>query len=228
MNLYICGDSFSCKDLDYPGNWPELLVGKTKSNVVNLSSPAASNYLIYLQVKYALAQQCDYIIYNATSSVRQEITLKKNLDQHDHVNRYWNLSDPDPNKSMISISWPNPQNTASRLFNEKTIKTHSDYFNQYIDLPSLIEKNYIYIQHTLTLLSNSKVSWAWNRGGFEHKNLGGAGNYNFSSWSSTESKINLWDYYDSTVTRPYYHITDKKILQSVCDQYVNMLNLNDI
>ena len=225
MNLYICGDSFCCNDFEYPGNWAELLTATAKVNVVNLASPAASNYLIYLQVKHALEQQCDYLIYNATSSIRHEFVLRKNFDQQDHFARYWNLSKPNSDCSMVSISWPNPQNTASRLFDKQTIKSHSDYFNQHIDLPSLIEKNYIFIQHTLHLLSNSKIKWAWNRGGFEHKNFGGTSDYDFSKWNKNESKINLWDYYNNTVTRPYYHITDKKVLQDTCDQYINMLQL---
>jgi len=70
--------------------------------------------------------------------------------------------------------------------------------------------------------------WAWSQGGFEHKNFKPAQDWNFSKYKEKENCINLWDYYDSSIARPYYHITDKKILQSVCDQYLNMLNLNTI
>jgi hypothetical protein len=227
-SLYICGDSFCCLDPEYAKNWPELLLSKVNNiNVVNLASPAASNYLIYLQVKHALDQKCDYIIYNATSSIRHEFILNKNMDSTDNMLRYWDLSNPDNNKSMISMSWLNPQNTASQVLNKKIIKQHAEYFTNYIDLPSMIEKNFIFINYTLELLNKSNVIWAWNRGGFEHKNFKSTQHYNFSNWHEKESKINMWDYYDSSVIRPYYHVTNKQILQDVCNEYINMLNLDN-
>ena len=126
--LYICGDSFSSHDPDYPGAWPELLQSRLPNiKIVNLSSPAASNYLIYLQVKHALAANCDYLIYNATSSIRQEFVLNKNLDIKDSLSRYWNLSAPTVNNPMICVSWINPQNTAASLLDKKTITELSNF-----------------------------------------------------------------------------------------------------
>lgn len=226
MKLYICGDSFCCADPEYPGHWSELIASaRSDISIINLASPAASNYLIYLQVKHALENHGDYIIYNATSSIRQEFVFNKNLDDQDQVNRYWNLSDPDNSKSMISVSWPNPQNTASQVLDKKVIKTHSDYFTRFIDLPSLIEKNYIFIKHTLNILSSSQSKWVWNQGGFNHKNFGTPLNYNFLEYQNKESNINLWDYYNPLVKRPYYHVTDYKVHQNVCDYYLSMLQL---
>ena len=50
--LYICGDSFSSHDPDYPGAWPELLQSRLPNiKNVKFSSPAASNYQIGLADK---------------------------------------------------------------------------------------------------------------------------------------------------------------------------------
>jgi len=76
--LYICGDSFCSSDPEYGKNWSDLIAERCLNlEVVNLSSPGASNYLIYLQVKQALEKNCDYLIYHATSSIRQEFLINK-------------------------------------------------------------------------------------------------------------------------------------------------------
>jgi len=69
--------------------------------------------------------------------------------------------------------------------------------------------------------------WAWSQGGFEHKKFNPIGNWDFSQFRQYESKINLWDYHCSSALRPYYHITDIKIHQDVCNVYYDMLQLQN-
>ena len=91
----------------------------------------------------------------------------------------------------------------------------------------MIEKNYIFIYHTLRTLSENKnlTNWAWSRGGFEHRLFNTVNEWDFSAWQDKHCDINLWDHYDNTLARPFYHVTDNAIKQSICDTYINMLNL---
>ena len=94
-------------------------------------------------------------------------------------------------------------------------------------MPSTIEKNYIFIQQTLSMIASNKnlKAWAWSQGGFEHEKFNPVREWEFESYISHEANINLWDYYDPAVRRPYYHITNKELLQTVCDQYLDMLQI---
>ena len=228
--LYICGDSFCADDLEYGDNWHNLLVKQVANiDVVNLSIPGASNYLIYLQVKQALENDCDYLIYNATGSTRQEFTLCSTGMPPDNIDRYYNVLTPTKDKELLCLSWIQP----FELENHSSIPVSFDtdeikrFFMKYIDMSSVIEKNYIFIQQTLFMISSSKniLNWAWSQGGFEHKKFKSVRDWNFSEYRKNECSINLWDYYDSKVRRPHYHITDKQILQDTCNQYIKMLQL---
>ena len=197
--------------------------------VVNLSIPGASNYLIYLQVKHALNSKCDYLIYNATGSTRQEFVLKPNSTNTDSIDRYHNVSHSDIDKELLCASWVNPWDPKEHknIFKSECVGEIQKFFMKYVDMPSTIEKNYIFIQQTLSMIASDKniKSWAWSRGGFEHKKFKPIRDWNFETYIERESNINLWDYYDATIRRPYYHITNKVILQSQCDRYLDMLQL---
>jgi hypothetical protein len=230
QTIYICGDSFSSVDSDYGNNWPEMLADKLPQiQVVNLSMPSASNYLIYLQVKHALNNNCDYLIYNATGSTRQEFVLKVNNTKIDSIDRYHNVSHSDIDKELLCTSWVNPfdPRVHKNIFKSEYIDEIKKFCMQYIDMPSTIEKNYIFIQQTLSMIASNRniKAWAWSRGGFEHKKFNPIREWEFESYISHESNINLWDYYDPDVRRPYYHITNKELLQTVCDQYLDMLQI---
>jgi hypothetical protein len=229
--LYICGDSFGTLDSEYGSSWAESFA-KLHPNVdiVNLCVSGASNYHIHLQVKTAIKEHCDYLIYLATSSIRQEFALQQdvNFHGHDSINRYWNIQNPDNSKSVISTSWVRPQ---ERVYNEKQQHDILDFFGHYMDFVSVIEKNYIFIDYTLMLINKElpRDSWAWTRGGFEHKTWGDNNRkWDFSNFNDREITINLWDYYDPKTIRPYYHINDTKIIKKVCDQYSTMLKLQDV
>jgi hypothetical protein len=221
--LYICGDSFCGHDPDYSHSWVNEFTNRhPELEIHNLSSPAASNYLIYLQVKEALANNCNYIIYHATSSIRHEFVLTADNATKDSYDRYWNVLAPIA-APMVSISWPNPHHTANQVINETTQKEMQEFFFKHVDLQSLIEKNYVFIQYTLSLLSASDTRWLWSQGGFEHPAFGNVRSWGFDR--TNESTINLWDHYKPKVVRPYHHVNDTDIIKKVCDHYESMLNL---
>lgn len=49
--------------------------------------------------------------------------------------------------------------------------------------------------------------------------------WDFSKYTTHECSLNLWDDYNPALLRPYYHITDTKLIKSVYTQYAKMLNL---
>lgn len=75
MKIVSCGDSFTfgvgCDDPHYE-NYARLVSDKFGSEYFNLSKPAASNYVIYLQAIYAATLNPDLVIINTTSSDRVE------------------------------------------------------------------------------------------------------------------------------------------------------------
>ena len=226
--LYICGDSFCSTDKEYGDNWPEILEKSCASiDVVNLSSFGASNYLIYKQVQYALEQQCDYLIYNATSAIRQEFVIKEDYQLTDNIHRYYNINQPNQKKPMACISWLNPDKNAAHFFDKAKINKIKDFFNEFIDMPVLVEKNYIFIKSTLQLITSNKnlKGWAWSIGGFEHKAFSNISNWDFQKYKEFHTDINLWDYYDPKVKRPYYHVSDRNILQQTSLCYIKKLKL---
>jgi hypothetical protein len=227
--LYICGDSFCFRDPEYGDNWCDLLVKQFPDiDVVNLSSPGSSNYLIYLQVAHALEQKCDYLIYHATSSIRQEFRLKNDNADRDSITRYWRPDDQH-NKAMISNSWLTPNRNTFGAVSAQSDKVLKEFFTDFVDLPVLVEKNYIFICHTLNLIAKNThlTNWLWSRGGFEHKSFNTNNQWDFSQYANHECEINLWDEYDPLPWRPFYHITDQVRLQTACKTYANMLNLSN-
>jgi hypothetical protein len=228
MKLYICGDSFCTNDPEYDYSWVDLLAQKLpKLEVVNLSSSGASNYLVYLQVKTALENHCDYLIYHATSSIRQEFRLGDDGRQYDDVTRYWNTNNPNKNAPMICGSWLEVDRHYQGLVDTKQVNLINQFFKHFVDLPNLIEKNYIFVVHTLEMIKSSAVAWAWSQGGFEHPRFGIDRKWNFDPYLDKMCPINLWDHYDPKKIRPWFHVTDPTVHQRVCDHYIKMLQLEN-
>lgn len=227
MTVYICSDSFGCFAQGSDKSWSNLFQDKCfAKNVVNLSRPGASNYLIYLQVKEALSNNCEHVIYQATSSIRNEFSISRSNHTIDYLERYYNsLEKVKKTKTMLCGSWINLLNGHEDILSKKNYNFIKEFYTQYVDLPNLIEKNYIYIKYTLDLLSNAKLkSWAWNRGGFDHTSFQHNKTWDFSSFEKQEANINLWDYHNGS-SEPIYHVTDMEVNQNVCDQYLQMLKL---
>lgn len=230
--LYICGDSFSTVDIEYGPCWVNFLIDKLPHiKIINLSIPGASNYLIQLQVKQALLEKCDYLIYHATSSIRQEFSVNhRKIDIGlDTLDRYWTPTDRD-NKSAISRSWVSASENANGIIDDTSNLEISNFFTSYIDFSSEIGENFIFIDYTLQMISTNQqlINWCWSQGGFEHTNFKNSVAWDFSQYRNKESQINLWDKYDRQLIRPFYHITDIQVHQKTCDYYIKMLNLNNV
>jgi hypothetical protein len=224
--LFICGDSFCSTDPDYSGSWVEYLQTLCPdTDIVNLSSPGASNYLIHLQVKHAVENDCDYLIYHATSSVRFEFSINHTEVEKENLYRYWNRSHNEADKSMICTSWLTPEN--SEFFDRKQSQQIKDFFTTFIDFSSQIYKNYLYIKSTLQLIETKKITnWVWSQGGFEHDSFNPVMEWDFSDYRDKESIYNLWDYYDPQKLRPYYHVEDPELIKNICTYYKNRLQLS--
>lgn len=226
MKLYICGDSFCVSDPEFGDNWVTLLTKKYPNlTIVNLASCGASNYLIYLQVKQALEENCNFLIYNATSSIRQEFSLRADNCVSDNAKRYWNSNNQNKNTSMICGSWLGIDRHYKELIEVKQTNEIHTFFKNYVDLPNLIEKNFIFIAHTLSLLNSSGINWAWSQGGFEHKNFSDNQYPEFNQYRSKECSTNLWDHYVQDQVRPWFHVTDFAVHQNVCKSYSDILQL---
>lgn len=227
MKLYICGDSFCTEDREFGNNWVTMLINNNPNlDIVNLASCGASNYLIYLQVKQALAENCDFLIYNATSSIRQEFSIKEDNVANDSVKRYWSTNNATNDASMICGSWLTIERHYKEILQTEQADEILTFYKKYVDLPSLIEKNFIFIAHTLDLLDRSQIKWAWSQGGFEHKNFSNNQYPEFDQYREKECPKNLWDYYVRDQIRPWYHVTDQTVHQNVCKNYENILNLH--
>lgn len=221
--VYICGDSFSSNDPEFDGGWVKQFESQCQAEVVNLSSPGASNYQIYLQVRQALEQNCEYLIYHATSSVRYEFALTHQNIVRDSADRYWNRSNPQQ-RPMVCTSWSTPEN--SLILTKQQADQIKNFFKSFVDLSAEIEKNYLFIQSTLDMIQKKQVPhWVWSRGGFEHKNFGSVQYWDFDQYIQNESRHNLWDHYDPAQLRPFYHVTDCNVIERVCNHYIEMLQL---
>jgi hypothetical protein len=222
--LYVCGDSFCSDDPDYPGGWlSEFQKQHNNLEIISLASPGASNFQIYLQVKEALDKHCDYLIYHATSSIRYEFIVDHFAEKEHGYKNFWNRSEPTQARKMLCTSWVTPEN--SLCLTDKQVDTIKQFYKNFVDLDTEIEKNYLFICATLDLIASKKIkNWVWSRGGFEHKSFLAGKNWKFA-YSEQEAEINLWDYYDSSEARPFYHISNLEIIKTACKCYSNMLNL---
>lgn len=228
MKLYICGDSFCVEDPEYGPNWVGYIRDQLPHiDVVNLASCGASNYLIYLQAKRAIEKNCDFLICNFTSSIRQEIKVRDDLHNSDSVARYYNSVLNNQDTSMICGSWIGIDRHYPGQVDKQTVTLIENFFKQCVDFPNLIEKNYLYIKSTLGMLASSPSRpWAWSRGGFEHASFSNSSaHWEFDQFNHSQISMNLWDYYDPKPLRPYYHVTNSTVHQNVCNQYIKMLQL---
>lgn len=224
--LYVCGDSFCCNDPEYPGSWIEkfqAIHGNLK--IISLAVPGASNFQIYLQVKEALAKRCDYLIYHATSSIRFEFVADRLIKPQHGCFNYWNRALPEQQTQMLCTSWLTPDD--SLFFDTDQAKSIKIFFKDFINIDVEIEKNYLFICATLNLISSSSVeNWSWSRGGFDHKSFDNSKIWTFDCLDR-ECDYNLWDYYGRpSPTRPFYHISDPLVINTVCEHYSRMLNLS--
>lgn len=193
--IYICSDSFGVSDPDYGRCWTDILAQRFA--VVNLSQIAASNLLIARQVDRALAAGARFIILQFTAVTRGE--------------KRW------------QGGWaPFSYHTASTVttpFDPRQLKILKDYFTEFFDLELAVYQNQITIEHTLQKILESGTPFLFDQGGFEHAGYGNSGSGYFVRFDQHRSRMNLWDHAQNRQYRPYFHITDPAVHETVADYY---------
>jgi hypothetical protein len=197
--LYICGDSFGVPDPEYGACWVDYLQHKsTTHSIVNLSQVCASNLMISQQVDLAMAH-ADAIVVLCTASTRSQTRL------NDRVVPY----------SIHSLDSTTP-------FDSRQLAVLAAHTREFFDLDLAIYENQCIIESMLQRLTDSKIPFIWDQGGFEHASYGGTREY-FSKWNWRRSSFNLWDHAQSRDHRPYYHIINDQVHQAVADYYESWL-----
>lgn len=225
--VYICGDSFGCTDDEYGDYcWANQLSKSLKgqATLTNLSCVAVSNLHIGSQVKHAISNNADYIIYLATSSVRNDIAVHQTNNVTGLYTRYTDIVQKDSTKELVSYSIPTLHNIGT-LLNTKQLTILKQYHSEFFDIKLAIHQNHLIIEGTLSILEHSKIPFIFDQGGFEHQKYSDTkSNQYFEGYNNYRSKINLWDYVDlPPLYRPYYHITDPQVHNDVALYYYNKI-----
>lgn len=208
--VYICGDSFSTPDPEYGPCWVDMLEAHLalQARVINLSSVSASNLLISLQVKRAIENLADFVIFHATTVTRGEIVVNDQTtgDLLDRFNQ----------QNLISYSIFRPYRSALDAQQQKQIQ---NFHGQYFDLDLAIHRDHCIIESSLHRLKDSGIPFLFDQGGFEHAKFVKTYKNYFESWQNYRSAVNLWDYSDTVDERPYFHIRDQHIHHEVAEYY---------
>lgn len=225
MTVYICGDSFGCSDTEYGPGWVDKLTKKLqgKTTVVNLSRVCASNTQIGLQVEHAIANQAEYIIYLATSSVRDDVVLNTAHSTNTLLDRFADITTPDPAKNLTSYSIQSLNDTT--LFDTVQMNMLKQYHATFFDIDVAIYRNELIIEGILSKLVASEISFTFDQGGFEHASFSNSKKNYFKTYNEYRSEICVWDYVTKHLKhRPYYHIEDQRIHEEIAEYYYNLIN----
>lgn len=210
--IYICGDSFSTPDPEYGPCWVDMLQDRVagQAQVVNLSSVSASNLLISLQVKRAIEQQADFVVFHATTVTRGEVVV----DDQSHGD----LLERFQQQQLVSYSIFRPYRSALNKTHQQQIE---NFHGRYFDLDLAIHRDQCIIESSLYRLVSSGIRFLFDQGGFEHVKFTKSRQKYFEDWKQYRSAVNLWDYSDTIEERPYFHIQDQHIHQEVAEYYAN-------
>ena len=226
-NIGICGASDCFLDPDWPGvSWMEKLESLLPAGhkVKNFSLEGASNFLISLQVEKAI-ESCDIVLVNFTSSVRFEYCINPPSKDQDLIDRFFRYHQPQQQWSLISTSplsaYKNP------ALNSQQQDSIKDFFANFHDLDVDIKKNFIFIKHSIESLIKSQKKFMFSTGGFEHRSyMDRESSYlsKFDEYKQYRSRYNLWDHItDYKAPRPYFHITDPGITDSIANYYLEFV-----
>lgn len=183
--------------------------------VHNLSRVCASNTQISLQVRHAVEQKADYILYLATSSTRDDVkfTCESNNTLFD---RYLD-------QQLVSYSIHSINETT--VFNETQQQFLKQYQTEFFDLDLAVYQNQCVIESTLQLLVNRSIPFMFDQGGFEHPSFESSKKNYFETYSQHRSAVNLWDFAVGVKQhRPYFHITDSHIHREIADYYTQIIS----
>ena len=225
MTVYICGDSFGCSDIEYGPGWVDKLSKKLqgKTTLVNLSKVCASNTQIGLQVEHAISSQAEYIIYLATSSVRDDVLLNTKSSTEPLLNRFADITNPDTAKNLTSYSVQSLNDTT--LFDNFQLNMLKQYHASFFDIDIAIYRNELIIEGVLSKLVTSQIPFKFDQGGFEHSSFSKSKKNYFNTYNKYRSEICVWDYVTDNLThRPYYHIEDPGIHEEIAEYYYKLIN----
>lgn len=196
--IYICGDSFGVSDAEWGQGWMDIL--SKQLNTVNLSRVCASNLLIAQQVDQAIDAAADFIIVLCTASTRSQTRLGNTVVPY----------------SLLSLDETTP-------FNQRQLQILRDHTLEFFDLTLSVYENQLIIEAMLTRLQDSKIPFVFDQGGFEHASYGGHQQY-FTKFNQYRSSINLWDYAEKRSYRPYHHIDNPAVHETIANYYKSVYN----
>lgn len=198
--IYICGDSFCVSDPDYGMCWTDILAQRFP--VINLAQIAATNLLISQQVQQAIDNHAKFVIVHGTAVTRGE---KRVADD------------------VVPFSYHTASKTTTP-FTDQQLQILKNYYTEFFDLDLAVLQNRITIEHSLRNLEDSQIPFRFDQGGFEHPNFGNAKTGYFGRFDQYRSKVNLWSYTVTRNYRPYYHIVDPAVHQTVANYYTEQIN----
>lgn len=194
MKFICCGDSFFSLDLNFPNtHFTEIIRDKYNWQYKNFAKLGASNFMIALQIDYAIKNNPDLIVFGFSSVDRIEIPIKnyrypegvKNIvyEQNTVKPTFYN----EKQTNTISHSFPNLEQTAA-------VK---HYISELYD-PELKRQQDFYIASSILYkLDKLQIPYVFSRGGLSGPD--------WSDWSNKEidtKKGNPWQWTDGI---PVYH-----------------------
>ncbi len=94
----------------------------------------------------------------------------------------------------------------------------TEHAKHFFDLDLEIYRNKCIIESVLQRLVDSGIPFLFDQGGFEHPKWGVDKTY-FEKYHAYRSGYNLWDWGDSKLFRPYFHITDQNKHNEIANYY---------
>lgn len=214
--IIIVGDSFCTQDSKFSSSWTTKLQDYFGDKLINLSYVGASNFGILLQIEKALTFSPNYVIFNSTSSVRHEISIRtQNKKKTSLLDRIVNIDVTDHTRDILSTTYFTA-NVLGQL-NSSQEKEIVNYHKKYSDIDVEVLKNFYFIKYSLDLLIESNCNFIWSQGGFEHSNFNGSKLWNFEKYKKYHSRYNLWDYIDSQICN--HHIESQQTHNMIFDYY---------
>jgi len=159
---------------------------------INFARDCATNLNISKQVDKAIQFNAKFIIVLFTTCVRQD----------------W---------KGTFYTFHNLENNPANLSSEQ-VKLLKEYFVEFFELDLEIYRNKCIIESVLQRLVDSGIPFLFDQGGFEHPKFGTTKSY-FEKYNQYRSKYCLWDYGDSKVMHPSFHIADQELQNCIAEYY---------
>lgn len=233
-NLYICGDSFGCPDLDWDIRpWPKVLQHLLSPDwtVHNLSICCSSNYLISLQIDEAIRRQADYIIMLATSCTRFYGKVKDDKHHDNLLARFRRIGQNDSeieSRDLSCYSLHSLDETC--VFDQATQDLIQQYQKNMFDLDVEIYHNQIIIERNLFLLEKSQINFIFEQGGFENPNFFDKNSPKktyFGEFDRYRSEIDQWTLSSGLKnSSPHMHIVEQKTHNYIAEYYATKIRQN--